>query len=103
MRGFTVDEEHLAFEAIKEVGIGGTFLNSRHTLKHFEKELWQPELCTRLDYQTWMRREDRDLRHRIYEKGQKILREHQCRALDQGTKEEITRIIRESEERILKE
>ncbi len=102
LRGITVDDEHLAFEAIKEVGIGGSFLSSRHTLKHFEKELWRPRLCSRLDYQAWRRLEQRELPQRVRDKTQKILMEHHCPELDPGTKEEIIRIVQESEERILK-
>ena len=40
LRRFRVDEETLAFDAIREAGPGGNFLGLRHTLKHFRHEIW---------------------------------------------------------------
>ena len=101
LRGIDIDEEHLAFDAIKEVGIGGTFLSSRHTLKHYEKELWSPTLGTRLDFQAWSRLDEREIGERAHKKVEKILSEHQPRELNKGLQEEIHRIILESEKTVL--
>jgi trimethylamine---corrinoid protein Co-methyltransferase len=101
IRGFTVDEEHLAFQAIKEVGIGGTFLSSRHTLKHYKEELWSPELSSRLDYQAWSHLSQREIGSRAKQKVEKILREHEPKELDKGLREEIHRIILETQDRVL--
>ncbi|CAD7840231.1 MAG: Trimethylamine methyltransferase family protein [Olavius algarvensis Delta 4 endosymbiont] len=38
LKGIQVDTEHLAFEAIKDVGPGGHYLMSPHTLKHMRSE-----------------------------------------------------------------
>ncbi|MCP4370563.1 MAG: trimethylamine methyltransferase, partial [Deltaproteobacteria bacterium] len=35
------DEEHLAFDTIKQVGPGGHYLMSPHTLKHMRSEYFQ--------------------------------------------------------------
>jgi trimethylamine--corrinoid protein Co-methyltransferase len=43
LRGVPVDDESLALEATREVGIGGHFLASPHTLAHF-RELAEPGL-----------------------------------------------------------
>lgn len=32
-RGFDVDKNSLALDVIKEIGIGGTFLSHKHTVK----------------------------------------------------------------------
>jgi trimethylamine--corrinoid protein Co-methyltransferase len=101
LRGIDIDEEHLAFDAIKEVGPGGTFLSSRHTLKHYEKELWSPTLGTRLDFQAWSRLDEKEIGERAHKKVEKILSEHQPRELDKGLQEEIHRIILESEKAVL--
>lgn len=44
---FEVNEEALRFALIKEVGIGGSFLDSEDTLENFRKELWMPSLFNR--------------------------------------------------------
>jgi trimethylamine--corrinoid protein Co-methyltransferase len=46
-RGIEVDEEHIALELIKQVGIGGTFLDQEHTAAHLRSELWFPALFVR--------------------------------------------------------
>ncbi len=41
LKGICVDEEHLAFDTIKQVGPGGHYLMSPHTLKHMRSEYFQ--------------------------------------------------------------
>jgi len=41
LKGICVDEEHLAFETIKQVGPGGHYLMSPHTLKHMRSEYFE--------------------------------------------------------------
>lgn len=41
LKGICVDEEHLGFDAIKEVGPGGHYLMSSHTLKHMRTEYFE--------------------------------------------------------------
>ena len=46
-RGFAVDEETLQLKLIKEVGIGGSFLETEHTLLNFREHLWEPGILNR--------------------------------------------------------
>ena len=46
-RGIEVDEERIALDLIKRVGIGGTFLDQEHTAAHLRSELWFPTLFLR--------------------------------------------------------
>jgi trimethylamine--corrinoid protein Co-methyltransferase len=41
LKGIEVDEDHLAFDAIKDVGPGGNYLMSHHTLRHIRSEYFQ--------------------------------------------------------------
>ncbi len=53
-RGFTVDEETLAVDVIKELGHKAFFLGHKHTVKHFRKELWIPKIFIGgISYETW--------------------------------------------------
>ena len=41
LKGICVDEEHLAFDTIKQAGPGGHYLMSPHTLKHMRSEYFE--------------------------------------------------------------
>lgn len=46
-QGFSVNEESLAVEEIRKVGITGSFLATDHTLNHFKHSLYMPKLLVR--------------------------------------------------------
>jgi trimethylamine---corrinoid protein Co-methyltransferase len=50
---FTIDEEHLALDLIREVSFGGSFLESAHTLDHFMEEIRYSELLNRVTRSRW--------------------------------------------------
>ncbi len=52
MSGVPTDDESLALEEIREAGIGGQFLASPHTLRHF-RELWTPTLLSWESRRIW--------------------------------------------------
>jgi len=45
--------ETLALDAIHEVGPGGDYVTSEHTLRHY-KRCWYPDLFDRLSYKSWV-------------------------------------------------
>jgi trimethylamine--corrinoid protein Co-methyltransferase len=90
-RGIPVNEETLAVDAIKQVGPGGNFLVSRHTLKNMHA-LWQPTLMDRRPYSAWEQKRDGACQW-AGEKARRILKEHQPEPLDQKMGEELKRII----------
>lgn len=47
MRGVDTSEEAFAVDLIRNVGIGGGYLETEHTLTHFRDELWTPDLFNR--------------------------------------------------------
>ncbi len=50
---FRVDDEHLALDVIKEVSFGGSFLESAHTLEHFQEEIRYSSLLSRTNRAQW--------------------------------------------------
>ncbi len=50
---FKVDEEHLALNLIKEVAFKGSFLESEHTLEHFQEEIRYSGLPNRTNRSRW--------------------------------------------------
>jgi trimethylamine---corrinoid protein Co-methyltransferase len=51
--GIDVDDETIALDAIKQVGIGGNYLSQRHTRRHM-KEVWRPRLLDRTMWDAWI-------------------------------------------------
>jgi trimethylamine--corrinoid protein Co-methyltransferase len=47
LQGFSVDEESLALDVTRNVGINGSFLDTEHTLAHFRDEIFEPDLLVR--------------------------------------------------------
>ncbi|MDO4561501.1 MAG: trimethylamine methyltransferase family protein [bacterium] len=54
LRGVEVNEETLGFEAIKEQGIGGVFLDHPLTGQHLRTEFCYPKLSNRKPYTSWL-------------------------------------------------
>jgi trimethylamine--corrinoid protein Co-methyltransferase len=46
-RGFAVNDESLALDVVREVGIAGSYLGADHTLEHHRRELFSPRLLNR--------------------------------------------------------
>jgi trimethylamine---corrinoid protein Co-methyltransferase len=50
---FKVDEEHLAFNVIKDIAFQGSFLETNHTLEHFKEEIRYSGLPNRTNRNIW--------------------------------------------------
>jgi trimethylamine--corrinoid protein Co-methyltransferase len=90
--GMAVDAESLALEVIHQVGPGGDFLTSQHTLKHF-RELWQPTLFDRRRAEEWIASGGKRLGQRLRDKTTAIMREHKPEPLPDCVREEMAYIL----------
>jgi len=91
MEGIPVDEEALAFEAIREVGPGGTFLTHSHTKRHM-RELWLSSFLDRRPMSVWEKKRDGAADWAL-DKARGILETHRPAPLDPGLDRELSRII----------
>jgi trimethylamine--corrinoid protein Co-methyltransferase len=90
LKGVDVNEDTLAVEQIREAGITGSFLDSFHTLEHFQDEFFQPEILNRSVRENWKTQGSRNLSQVAEEKAERLmgkeidngLDEHQVRELD---------------------
>jgi len=96
VRGFSTDENTLALKAIREVGHGGSFLSSNHTLQNFRKEIWVPHLMERRAWAQWEKDGKKDIEQRAREKAKEILASHQPERLAPEVEAQIDRIAREA-------
>jgi trimethylamine--corrinoid protein Co-methyltransferase len=93
--GIDVDEETIALDAIKQVGIGGNFLGQRHTRRHM-KDVWRPRLLDRSMWDAWIA----SGREGAYEKAtvtvEKLLAEHEVVPLGDEVSGTLQRIVADS-------
>ena len=94
--GFSIDESTLALDVIKEVGHGGDFIGSKHTLKNFRQEVWVPRLFDHRNWATWDKDGSKDIEQRAREKAQAILASHQPDQLSAEVEAKIDQIAREA-------
>lgn len=71
-KGVAVTQETLAEETTAEVGPGGTFLMTDHTLKNY-RDLWVPQTFIREDFKTWKENGGKDYYARAHDKVTEIL------------------------------
>jgi trimethylamine--corrinoid protein Co-methyltransferase len=93
LKGFEVNEETLAFDVIKEVGIGGNFLQHPHTAQSFRKEFYLPDIVERMPWAAWEAQEVRGMGAKAREKAKRILAEHHPEPLDAAQVREVERIV----------
>jgi len=55
VRGFQVDEAHLALDVIDKVGPMGQFLSEKHSVQTFRSQFWLPSLVNRQRVHDWER------------------------------------------------
>lgn len=97
MKGIEVNEESLALDIIDKVGPGGNFLLEKHTLYHFRKEHWHPELMDRNNYETWRQAGGKTLGQKVKEKVRQILEEYHPEPLSPEKLRQIDAIIARAE------
>ncbi len=99
LRGVNCSPEHLAVEAIRRVGPGGSFLGDEHTARHF-RESWQPELSDFNSYSAWEEAGSKTMGDRIPGKIRRLLEEHRPLPLDVAADKKIDEIIARAQERL---
>jgi trimethylamine--corrinoid protein Co-methyltransferase len=92
LQGIDVDEDHLAFDAIAEVGPGGNFIMSPHTLKYLRSEFIEGNgLSDRLIRDEWEAGGSVDARERAKQMVRDILSENSLACIGQ----EVNKAIKE--------
>ena len=76
LAGFEVDEEQLALDTVRAVGVGETYLGQAHTLRHF-RELWKADLLSIEDRRRWMDEGASTLGERARDRIAEILQTHE--------------------------
>jgi trimethylamine--corrinoid protein Co-methyltransferase len=92
MDGVSLDAESLALDVIHNVGPGGEFLSTDHTMAHF-RDFWEPTLFSRQRVDEWMETGSQRLGDRLREKTVAIMEEHEPEPLSDQARQEIEHIL----------
>ncbi|MFX1563988.1 MAG: trimethylamine methyltransferase family protein, partial [Promethearchaeota archaeon] len=91
LQGVSIDDDTLALEALREVGMkGGDFLKLQHTLRWFKKEHYLPgKLVDRQPFEAWHMQGSADSHRRASQHVREILESHQPTPLNSDQKEAL--------------
>jgi trimethylamine---corrinoid protein Co-methyltransferase len=93
VRGVPVSRETLALDLIHEVGPGGDFISTDHTLRHM-REASMPELWDRAVRPAWEATGGTDLARRAQDEARRVVGEHTPTPLPSEVQAELRRIVR---------
>ncbi len=93
LQPITVDDDALGLDAIAEVGPGGHFFGSSHTLARFETAFYQPMLSDWRNFETWQEDGARTATHRANGIWKRLLAEYEPPPLDPGRLEALDAFI----------
>jgi len=97
VRGMEVSTETLAVDLIDEVGPGGNFMATPHTVSHLRSETWFPRLLNRDNHDGWLARGARTLGDKARDRAKEILFEPSPRQLDPETLGRIAAVLAQRE------
>ncbi len=96
VQGIPVNDETLAVDVIKEVGVGKDFLSHGSTYKHMRTQS-QPKLIDRRMREDWQAAGGTDIYHRALEEARYILENHKPDPLPDDVLAAIRAIVEEAE------
>ena len=96
VQGVVVNDETLAADVIREIGVGKDFLSHESTYKHMRSQS-QPTLIDRNMREDWTAAGSTDIYHRSLEQAKFILENHKPDPLPDGAAETIRTIVEEAE------
>jgi len=100
-KGFDVNDETLAFDLIKKVGIGGDYLVEKHTRANMRRDHWYPPLTDRTSYETWIGKGAKDFRTRALERAKQLINEHKPVPLASDISRRLDEILTEAKKELV--
>lgn len=89
LKGVEVNEDTLAIELSREVGISGSFLDQYHTLENFQDEFFMPDILNREVRENWMALGSRTLTQVAEEKATELMEKDVENGLDENQIKEL--------------
>ena len=95
--GLEVTKQTLALDVIHQVGPGGHFLDTEHTVENFRQNIWQPEFMERDSHEAWKAAGSKDLHEKLNAQVKTILETHQPEPIPEAAAKKIADIISKRE------
>lgn len=89
VKGIDVNEQTLAFDAIKAAGPGGNFVTNRHTRRFMHKEHYRPTLSDRRKRELWVEAGSKRAAARAHDKVADLLGQEPRYYLDESLRQEL--------------
>jgi trimethylamine--corrinoid protein Co-methyltransferase len=93
MKPIVIDQAELALDAIADVGPGGHFFSTPHTLARYETAFYRPLLSDWRNFETWQEDGALDATRRANRIYKTLLAEYQPPPLDAAVKEELDAFV----------
>ncbi|MDD5698041.1 MAG: trimethylamine methyltransferase family protein [Victivallaceae bacterium] len=96
LKGLEVNDGTLAFDLIKKVGPGGSYLSEEHTAEYFRSEVWLPEIFQRIRPDGNKEKTD-FVAEAAKEKVKTILKAHDPHYLSEDQEKELAKIVKRAD------
>ena len=98
-----VDDDSMGLDAIAEVGPGGHFFGTSHTLERYENAFYEPILSDWRNFETWQEDGAKTATQRANEIWKNLLQEYQKPPIDPSIEEELQAYMARRKEEIANE
>lgn len=98
--GIRWDDFDVALSAVPDVGPGGHYLGHPHTLEHFQKAFFMPEMFDNNSIEQWQAEGGIEINERALKKARAMLNEYEEPTLDAGVNEALLDYIARREREI---
>jgi trimethylamine---corrinoid protein Co-methyltransferase len=82
LQGVEITSDTLGLDVIEHAMAAGSFLAEEHTVKHFRRELWFPQLLDRRYWEAWANDGHKDMAARCRATKDRLLHEHEPTPMD---------------------
>lgn len=93
MQPIDTSDEAIGLEAIAEVGPGGHFFGSPHTLTRYEHAFYRPLVSDGRNFESWTEDGAPDTTQRAHEVWQRLLEQYEQPPLDPAIDEELVEFV----------
>ncbi|MBC7280150.1 trimethylamine methyltransferase family protein [Hoeflea sp.] len=93
LAGVVVDDNTLALDAFREVGVGKHFLGCAHTMENYQTAFWDSEIADNEPFEKWDMAGRTDAATRANARWKRTLAEYQAPPMDEATDEALVDFV----------
>ncbi|WP_417423868.1 trimethylamine methyltransferase family protein [Hoeflea sp.] len=93
LAGVVVDDNSLALDAFREVGVGKHFLGCAHTMENYQTAFWDSQIADNEPYEKWEAAGRTDAATRANARWKQMLADYQAPAMDEATDEALIEYV----------